>query len=220
MVICRHRRRTLEPAADEEWPLTDHPVLTLNFYDPGRYDFGAGWDLKGSEFILPVSPRLAVFTQVGSRDRGHLVLTPERTQELRRMMVERPCDGSQRGNQHRGFRRLGPEWWMMPLLPRSNRLGETGMPHTSTMKHGFESREHRRRPPDSIKDSETWRSRGRCNLVEMVDRALQLIVHSIPERFSRNRFLDPWSDAAPSRFVPFPCVVGGDWKRDAVSDAT
>jgi hypothetical protein len=52
-------------AGDAEWPLTDPLVLTLNYYGPGKYDFGAGWGLEGSEFILPVSPHLAVCTQVG-----------------------------------------------------------------------------------------------------------------------------------------------------------
>jgi hypothetical protein len=56
--------------------LTDHPVLTLNYYGPGRYDFGAGWGREGSEFILPVSPRLAVCTQVGRKETGPWHATP------------------------------------------------------------------------------------------------------------------------------------------------
>ncbi len=88
-VVCKHRWRTLMLAGDAEWPLTDHPVLTLNYYGPGRYDFGAGWEKKGSEFILPVSPRIAVFAKVGSKDRGPFHATPAQTKELQRFVIER-----------------------------------------------------------------------------------------------------------------------------------
>jgi hypothetical protein len=88
-VICSHRWRTLVPAGDAEWPVTDHPVLTLNYYGPGKYDFGAGWGRKGSEFILPVSPRLAVATQIGTDQRGARLLTAAETAELQRIIVNR-----------------------------------------------------------------------------------------------------------------------------------
>jgi hypothetical protein len=88
-VICQHRWRAIEPAGDAEWPLTDHPVLTLNYYRPDLYDFGGGWGRKRSEFILPVSPRLAVCTQVGSTVRGPRVMTTEQTQGIHRFMAER-----------------------------------------------------------------------------------------------------------------------------------
>ena len=88
-VICQHRWRAIEPAGDADWPLTDHPVLTLNYYRPGLYDFGAGWGRKGSEFILPVSPRVAVCTQVGSNNHGPRTMTAHQTQGVQRFMAER-----------------------------------------------------------------------------------------------------------------------------------
>jgi hypothetical protein len=88
-VVCQHRWRTIEPAGDAEWPLTDHPVLTLNYFGPDRYDFGAGWGRKGSEFILPISPRIAVAMQVGSNNHGPRQMTVEQTRGIQRFMAER-----------------------------------------------------------------------------------------------------------------------------------
>lgn len=88
-LFCQHRWRAIEPAGDAEWPLTDHPVLTLNYYRPGRYDFHAGWDCKGSEFVLPVSPRIAVCMQVGSNNHGPRQMTVEQTRDIQRFMAER-----------------------------------------------------------------------------------------------------------------------------------
>lgn len=85
----QHRWRVMKLADNAEWPLTDHPVLTLNYHGPGTYDFGAGWGRTGSDFILPISPQLAVGTQVGSRATGPWQATSAQTVELQRMMVER-----------------------------------------------------------------------------------------------------------------------------------
>jgi hypothetical protein len=64
-------------------------VLTLNYFSPGRYDFGAGWKRKGSEFVLPVSPRVAVCTQVGSNNHGPRTMTAQQTHIIQRFMAER-----------------------------------------------------------------------------------------------------------------------------------
>ena len=69
-LFCNHRWRVMKLAGDAEWPMTDNPVLALNYVRPGVYDFGAGWGKRNSNFILPVSPRLAVFTQVGVKETG------------------------------------------------------------------------------------------------------------------------------------------------------
>ena len=87
--ITRHRWRAASPFGDEEWPLTDHPVLTLNYYERGRYDFEAGWGKTGSEFILPVSPKIALYTKVGDKTTGPFTLSRELTQEVQRIMAER-----------------------------------------------------------------------------------------------------------------------------------
>lgn len=87
--ITKHRWRAAFPFGDEEWPLTDHPVLTLNYYGRGKYDFQAGWGKEGSEFVLPVSPKVALYTKVGDKARGPFTLSRELTEELQRIMAER-----------------------------------------------------------------------------------------------------------------------------------
>lgn len=88
-VIGAHRWRAAEPYGDADWPLTDHPLLTLYYYGPGRYDFGAGWARHGSTFVLPVSPKIAVYTEIGSRKTGAFVFSAEQTREVQEIMVRR-----------------------------------------------------------------------------------------------------------------------------------
>jgi uncharacterized protein DUF4238 len=87
--ITGHRWRAASPFGDEEWPLTDHPVLTLNYYERGKYNFEAGWGNRGSEFILPVSPKVALYTKVGDNTTGPFTFSRELTEELQRIMAER-----------------------------------------------------------------------------------------------------------------------------------
>ena len=87
--IVNHRFRVAYPFGDEEWPLTDHPVLTLNYYEHGKYDFEAGWGKKNSEFILPISPKVALYTKVGDKTTGPFTFTQEQTAEVQQIMVER-----------------------------------------------------------------------------------------------------------------------------------
>jgi hypothetical protein len=77
------------PSAGEEWPLTDHPVLRLTYNSPSEYDFGGGWGHAGSEFLMAVSARLAVYTQVGKRHAGPILLDPVKTRQLQQLFVER-----------------------------------------------------------------------------------------------------------------------------------
>ncbi len=88
-IVCKHHWRTAKPADGEEWPLTDHPVLRLNYNGPEQYDFGGGWNSNGSEFIMPVSPRLAVYTQIGTRGSGPFTFSLEQTRMVQRLLVER-----------------------------------------------------------------------------------------------------------------------------------
>ena len=88
-LFCSHRWRVMKLAGDAEWPLTDNPVLALNYVRPGEYDFGAGWGKHNANFIMPISPSLAIFTQVGSRETGPWHASPEQTRELQGFAVER-----------------------------------------------------------------------------------------------------------------------------------
>ena len=88
-ILCQHRWSVAEPAGDHEWPLTDHPVLRLNYYGPGNYDFRGGWGNEGSEIIMPVSPRHLLYVQVGHKAPNRLAFSRPKTELMQRLIVER-----------------------------------------------------------------------------------------------------------------------------------
>lgn len=55
---------------------SDNPVVKLNRYENGRFDFKGGWANPGTEIFLPLSPQYLLFTSVGASSqmtRGQLV---------------------------------------------------------------------------------------------------------------------------------------------------
>jgi hypothetical protein len=88
-VLTQHRWTLLFPAPGQEWITTDHPVLRLNYYDDGRYDFGGGWGNLRSEILLALSPQHLMYTQIGRRYSGPRTLDERRTREVNRFIAER-----------------------------------------------------------------------------------------------------------------------------------
>ena len=125
-VICTHRWRAIEPVGDAEWPLTDHPVLTLNFNDPNNYDFGGGWGNEGSEFILPVSPRVAVYTQV-KRKNQTLAPSADQTRMLQRLMAERAFRWIIAASPFFGWPRSCRAWLTVRSSKQSAKPGNAGI---------------------------------------------------------------------------------------------
>lgn len=107
--LCQHRWSVVEPHGDEEWPLTDHPVLRLNYYQPGRYDFRGGWKNQGSEIIMPISPRYLLYVQVGKKAPNRFSFLPKETQLVQRLIVERA---------HRWVFARQPAPWVAQARPR------------------------------------------------------------------------------------------------------
>jgi len=86
--ICRLCWSVAEPYGSEEWPLTDNPVLRLNYYSPEKYDFGGGWDNKGSEIIMPISPRHLMYAQVGINRPNRFPFSQQKTQIIQQLLAE------------------------------------------------------------------------------------------------------------------------------------
>jgi hypothetical protein len=133
-VLCQQRWSVVEPDADCEWPLTDHPVLRLNYYKPGHYDFGGGWGNEGSEIIMPVSPRHLLYVQVGRKAPNRFAFSRPQTELMQRLIVERA---------HRWvFARKQASWSLRLDLASSTKksswpnepLGKAGMRCTSKMR--------------------------------------------------------------------------------------
>ena len=47
------------------FPTSDDPVICLNYNSERDYDFGGGWGKKHSNILMPISPKLLLFSKVG-----------------------------------------------------------------------------------------------------------------------------------------------------------
>ena len=65
--LLRHKWTILRPANGSTWFTNDCPVIRLNYYREGQYDFKGGWGNKGSEILLPLSPHHLMYTKIGER---------------------------------------------------------------------------------------------------------------------------------------------------------
>jgi hypothetical protein len=74
----KHRWTIVKPPRGMLWLTSDNPVVKLNYYGEGRYDFGGGWGNPKTDLLLPLSPKHLMCTQVGAARRE----LPERGAEL------------------------------------------------------------------------------------------------------------------------------------------
>src|ERR1700690_249737 len=81
-VLHQHKWTILRPPNDLNWFTSDAPVIKLNYYGEGKYDFNGGWGSRGTEIILPLSPRHLLYTKIGQQR------MPRRGEELPRAKAE------------------------------------------------------------------------------------------------------------------------------------
>jgi hypothetical protein len=83
------RWTVLSPPSDMNWITSDDPVVLLNYYGPGSYDFEGGWGNPGSEILLPLGPRHLLYAHVGKRppQRGE-IMPRERAEMIQRFIAE------------------------------------------------------------------------------------------------------------------------------------
>lgn len=56
-VLRSHKWTIVRPPLNMSWLTSDNPVVKLNYYGDGRYDFKGGWGRQGTEILLPLGPR-------------------------------------------------------------------------------------------------------------------------------------------------------------------
>lgn len=88
-ILHNHRWTIMRPAKGMSWFTSDKPVMRLNYYGPGKYDFKGGWGKVGTEIFMPLSPEHMLYTQVDVRppERGSR-FSVEQTKLLRRLISE------------------------------------------------------------------------------------------------------------------------------------
>lgn len=87
-VLYQHKWSIFNVAPNVEWVTSDDPVICLNYYKEGHYDFGGGWGYKGSEIILPLSPKHILYTQVGSQNKSRLNASEDLSLKLQKIIAE------------------------------------------------------------------------------------------------------------------------------------
>ncbi len=70
------------------WPTSDNPVILLNAYRDGSYDFGGGWGRRNTEIIMPISPRKAIYAKVKSKRSPRFQCGRETSEFIRKIIVE------------------------------------------------------------------------------------------------------------------------------------
>jgi hypothetical protein len=108
-LLSAGRWSVFTPHGDDEWVLTDHPVLRLKWYGPERYDFEGGWARPGGEIMMPVSPCHLLYMQVGTRVESRLTLSLEKTSLIQRLLAERA---------HRWIFATEKKGWVTEARPR------------------------------------------------------------------------------------------------------
>lgn len=109
-VLHQHRWSILTPPDGLSWFTSDDPVIRLNYYANGSYDFRGGWSNPGTEILLPLSPRHLLYTKIGERPprRGETMLRPQAGM-IRRFIAE---------HAHRMIFAVFPDQGVETLRPR------------------------------------------------------------------------------------------------------
>lgn len=88
-VAEQHDWQVLHAAENISFPTTDDPVICMNYRNENDYDFKGGWGRKNCNILMPLSPRMILFTQIGRKGPYHdLDFSPRISQLFRRMIVQ------------------------------------------------------------------------------------------------------------------------------------
>lgn len=87
--LLDHKWSIVEAPSGVEWPLSDHPVLKLNYRSPREYDFGGGWRRRNTDLVMPLTPKHLLFVSVGHDSGRRLTLPLDKASELRNLLIRR-----------------------------------------------------------------------------------------------------------------------------------
>lgn len=59
--------QVLHASDDVSFPTSDDPVICLNYNNERDYDFDGGWRIKHGNILMPISPKLLLFSEIGEK---------------------------------------------------------------------------------------------------------------------------------------------------------
>lgn len=71
-----------------EWPTSDNPVVCINHFSDGFYDFFGVLGRVGNEIIFPISPRRALYLQIGQKHPPRIKLNKKESTRIKKVIVE------------------------------------------------------------------------------------------------------------------------------------
>jgi hypothetical protein len=86
-VLQNHKWTILKPPDDLTWFTSDDPVVRLNYYGNGTYDFKGGWGNPGTEIFLTLDPHHLLYTKVGERPPRRDSVVPRNAAEMIRRFI-------------------------------------------------------------------------------------------------------------------------------------
>lgn len=87
--LTSHEWSIAEPHPGWEWITCDHPALRLNYNNATDYTFEGGWGSKGTDLMMPLSPKHLLYTQVGHAHDQNIRFGLDKTVEIQRLFCER-----------------------------------------------------------------------------------------------------------------------------------
>jgi hypothetical protein len=64
-------------------------LLRVNYYEPGRFDFGGGWGFSGSEIALPLSPTALLYAKIRHRNPFRFTFPPDAALTVQYLLARR-----------------------------------------------------------------------------------------------------------------------------------
>jgi hypothetical protein len=86
-VLHDHHWSMLKAPDGLTWITSDDPVIRLNYYGDGKYDFRGGWGNPGTEIFLPLDPRHLLYTKVGERPQRWVTVVSREIAEMIRGFI-------------------------------------------------------------------------------------------------------------------------------------
>lgn len=70
-----------------EWFTTDRPLIRLQYWKPGEFDYAGAWARKGTELIAPISPTLLLYSKVGHPEFRPRGIDSDKAAEIQRVIA-------------------------------------------------------------------------------------------------------------------------------------